>query len=303
MEIKLLKSFVAVAEMQSFSAAARKLNTVQPAISRQISDLEEQVGVSLFWRNTREVKITAAGESLLVDAYDILERIDKAAEQARRAGRGETGRLRVGYLGSACLSFLPMLVQEYQKQYPSVQVSLSEMTVQEQIEAFGNGQIDIGFSRPLANGVETKIAKADVYLDSLTALLSNMHPLAGSKQIRFDQLKDESFILFSRNEARGLYDKIIHACHNHGFVPDVKSQPKAMQTVLTEVASGLGVSIVPGCVQRLYGKGCAFVPIQGVNSSIPLELHYVSTEQSATVEAFVKLVVELKQRIQELVSN
>lgn len=301
MEIKTLRSFIAVAEMQSFSAAARKLNTVQPAISRHIAELEEEVGVSLFWRNTREVKITAAGESLLVDAYEILEREEKAKDQARRAGRGETGRLRIGFLGPACLSFIPMLVQEFSNLYPDVRVHLFEMTVAQQLEALKSGKIDVAFSRPLANAKGLKINAVDVYQDVLTAAVPSGHPLANSSSIRLTQLANERFVLFNRGEAQGLYAQILHACHAQDFTPDVQSQPKTMQTVLTEVASGLGVSIVPGCVHRLCSTDCSFLPIKGQELPVLLELHSIADVPSPTVKAFTKLVVLHKQTIRNLV--
>ncbi|MCA9422206.1 MAG: LysR family transcriptional regulator, partial [Nitrospira sp.] len=140
-----------MASLKSFSAAARELNTVQPAISRQIADLEDELGVRLFWRNTREVKITAAGDSLLREAHDILSREQQVKEHVLRAARGEIGRLRIGYLASACFSFMPELVRGYSALYPKVQISLQEMTVRQQIDAFSAGQLDVGFSRPMSN--------------------------------------------------------------------------------------------------------------------------------------------------------
>lgn len=301
MEMKTLRSFIAVAEMKNFSAAARVLNTVQPAISRQISDLEEELGVRLFWRNTREVKITAAGQSLLKDAYEILDRETKAKDQARRAGHGEVGRLRIGYLGPACLSFIPMLVQQYTNRYPEVQVTLNEMTVRQQIDAFRGGRIDIGLSRPLVKVKGMKINSVELYIDSLMAVLPDTHPLCAAKRIRLAQIKDESFVLFNRNEASGLFNQILMACHEEDFVPGIRSQPKTMQTVVTEVAAGLGVSVVPGCIQRLYSKGCVFIPIQKQKPTIPLELHYMADEPTPTVDAFVEMATQAKKDIQRLV--
>jgi len=113
MELKTLRSFVAVATLKNFSAAARELNTVQPAVSRHVSDLEDELGVQLLWRNTREVKVTPAGQSLLVDAKEILAAEIAAKESAKLAASGLTGRLRIGYLPPACFCFIPDLVRSY----------------------------------------------------------------------------------------------------------------------------------------------------------------------------------------------
>jgi len=299
MEIKTLKSFVTVASLKSFSAAARELNTVQPAISRHIADLEDELGVSLFWRNTREVKITAAGLSLLKDAKKIIEQESLAKDQARRTAQGEIGTLRIGYMGSASFTFLPDLVRAYSKQYPNVKIRLFEMSVQEQIDGFDAGKLDIGISRSLPKNVKNDLSVEKLYMDSLFVVVPDSHPIATKKSLNLNELSLEPFILFKRNEAPGLFDKIINECHLSNFTPNISSQPGSMQTVMTEVSSGLGVSIVPGCIQRLYTKGCTFIPIKNHNPSISTELHYRTEPSEPTVEAFVNLTIKSLEDIQK----
>lgn len=299
MEIRVLKSFIAVAELKNFSAAARELNTVQPAISRQIADLEDELGVRLFIRNTREVSITAAGESLLRDARDIVAREEAAKDQAGRAARGETGKLRIGYLGGACLSFLPALVRSYRRAFPDVHVSLHEMTVQQQLDAFENEEIDVGFSRPLPANARNGFAAEVIYTDSLMAVLPDVHALAQSQEIRLKELAHDTFILFSRTEASGLFDQVISACGREKFTPSVASQPNSMQTVLTEVAAGLGVSIAPGCIRQLNTNGCTFLPIRKQKPSIPTELHRRSDAPSPTAEAFAAITLKNREHIRK----
>ncbi len=289
---------MAVASLKSFSAAARELNTVQPAISRHISDLEDELGVRLFWRNTREVKFTAAGQSLLREAQEILSRERQAKEHVQRAARGEIGRLRIGYLGSACFSFMPELVRGYSTHYPDVQISLQEMTVRQQVEAFSAGQLDVGFSRPMSQTERIGFSAEEIYVDTLIAVLPETHVHANAKSLRLRELGTEPFVLFTRNEAVGLFDQIVSACQREKFAPRIYSQPGNMQTVLTEVAAGLGVSVVPGCVRRLYTKGCVFVPIDKQKPSIPTVLHYRSAPPLPIVENFVALAMKAKQAIQ-----
>lgn len=299
MEIRTLKSFVTVAYLKNFSAAARELNTVQPAISRQISELEEELGVRLFWRNTREVKITAAGESLLQDAKNILATEVAAKKRAQLTAKGKIGRLRIGYLGPACFTFIPKLVQIYTTRYPDVEVKLREMTVRQQLEAFEADQLDIGFSRKLSKHHHKDFSVESIYVDTLIAVIPQAHPLANLKSLRLSQLEAEPFILFSRHEAAGLFDQIIGIFQKENLVPIISSQPENMQVLLTEVAAGLGVSVVPMCIKNMYTQGCVFVPIHGQKPSIATQLHYRSDPLLPTVETFVKITLENKLRIQE----
>lgn len=298
MELKILKSFVAVAKARSFSAAARELNTVQPAISRHVSDLEEELGVQLLWRNTREVKITPAGESLLRDAKEMLAAEIAARESAKQAASGVTGRLRIGYLPPACFCFIPDLVRTYSSRYPGVKISLQEMTVRQQVEAFAAGKLDVGFSRPLSKAEGKGFLAEELYIDTLIGVLPENHPLGSAKSLSLIQLEKEPFILFSRNEAQGLFDQIIGLCQKEKFAPVISSQPVYMQTVLTKVAAGLGVSIMPGCVKKMYTRGCVFVPIQKQKPSIPTQLHYRSDPILPTVKDFVSLTIKARQNIQ-----
>lgn len=298
MEIRTLKTFVTVASLKSFSAAARELNTVQPAVSRQISDLEEELGVRLFWRNTRKVKITAAGESLLRDAQEILSSEVWAKEHARLAAQGKIGRLRIGYVGPACFSFIPWLVQDYSKRYPEVQIHLREMTRHQQIDAFKAGQLDVGFSGPLVKTEKKGFSVERIYVDTLMAVIPEAHPKSTAKRLRLRELRSEPFVMLRRSESVGMFDSIIQACQQEDFAPVISHQPKNIQTVLTEVASGLGVSILPRYVRRMYTKGCVLIPIQGQKPSVPTELHFRSLTSLPTVEAFVELVLKAKKEIQ-----
>jgi DNA-binding transcriptional LysR family regulator len=299
MEIKTLKSFVAVATFSNFSAAARELNTVQPAISRHIADLESELGTRLFWRNTREVRLTAAGENLLQNAKAILADEVAAREQAQRAAKGLTGQLRIGYLGPACFTFIPTLVHTYKEFYPEVEISLRDMTVRQQLDTFDAEQLDIGFSRALPESHQKNLAAEDVYQDTLTAVVSASHPLAGANALRLKQLATDPFILYSRHEAPGLFDQIIGTFQQEKVIPTISSQPIKMQVLLTEVAAGLGVSVIPRCIRNMYTAGCSFVPILGQKPSIATQLHFRSQAPAPTVEAFVKIALKNRAQIRE----
>ncbi|WP_282110714.1 LysR family transcriptional regulator [Shewanella algicola] len=291
MDIKLLNSFISVATHQSFSGAARELNTVQPAISRHIAMLEDELGVLLFIRNSREVMITTAGEQLLHDAKQIIALAEKAKSQVKRAEQGQVGELNIAYLSSACLSFMADLIRSYSQLYSDVHVSLFEMTATEQIEAFKQNSIDVGFSRPLPAGIQDEFSSKDIYIDKLVAVVGAHHPLARYTQIALSQLQQQKLIVFHRDEAVGLFDDTIMLCKQAGFSANIVSQPRHMQTLLTEVAAGLGVAIAPYCISKLYSQGCHFLTLTDAHKSIATQLHVKSTNHSATVDAFVALVI------------
>jgi len=299
MDLKILKSFIAVAKHQSFSEAAKELHTVQPAISRHISTLEEQLGVSLFTRNSRDVSITQAGEQLLKDATTILALTEQAKNKVKLVYNGQMGSLNIAHLSSACLSFMAKLVRTYRAQFPNVHVRLFEMTATEQIEAFKNGQIDIGFSRPLPSAIADEYVSENIYIDRLVGVVNKNHKFAGAQSIDLVALKNEQIILFNRDEAQGLFDDIIINCKQSGFSPNIISQPRHMQTLVTEVAAGLGVAIAPYCVRKLYSDGCHFITLENVDTQIPLQLQYNKNDNSATTQALVSTALNARNEIQQ----
>lgn len=303
MDIKTLKSFISVAEHQSFSAAAKQLHTVQPAISRHIAQLEESLGVSLFNRNSREVVITSAGKQLLNDGHKILALIEEAKSNAKRAEQGEIGTLKVAHLPSACLPFMAKLVNTFINKFPGVHVNLYEMSVSQQLEAFKNQQIDISFSRPMPASLTTDYVSHTIFNDKLVAVVNQQHRLAGKKSINLAELNNEELILFNREEAVALFDEIVMMCNDAGFSPNIVSQPSHMQTLLTEVASGLGVAIGPYCIRKQHTEGCHFLMLNQADKLIPVQLHVKKSNQAATVAPFVELTIAMKQEIEQRMSE
>ncbi|WP_460753347.1 LysR family transcriptional regulator [Marinomonas epiphytica] len=297
MDIKRLKSFVAVARHQNFSSAAQELHTVQPAISRHVSALEEELGVPLFQRNSRHVEITRAGQQLLVDAERIIHLSQTAKSNALEAHKGTIGELRIGYLSSACLTFMPLLVQKFRQKCPNVRIHLIEMTVSEQLEAFERKQIDVGFSRPMPETLAMEFSYENIYEDKLVAVLNEHHAMANQPSLSITDLKNESFILFNREQAVGLFDEIIHLCKQADFSPRISSQPLLMQTLLTEVAAGLGIAIAPYCIRKQFSEGCSFVSIRETQKPIFTQLHYQHRANDPIVATFVDVCLAAKSTI------
>lgn len=297
MKTKLLKTFQAVAIKKSFSAAAKSLNTVQPAVSQQIVDLEDYLGVSLFWRTTREVKLTPAGELLLNEVTALLESLSRTEQRVKQAAKGQIGTLRIGYLESASYKFLPGVINQFTETYPEVQVHLDIMTVQEQIDAFKKDVIDIGLSRPLPKTEKLNLTSQFIYDDHLAVFLPPNHELANRSSLTLDELEGESFILFSRIGAKKLFDTIITACGNVGFSPSITHESNAMQTVLTLVECGLGISVAPSCIRHLNSEGCICIPLKSVTEGVALEVHYKTKPEQKAVQNFVELLLKNRLRV------
>ncbi|MGO2443854.1 MAG: LysR family substrate-binding domain-containing protein, partial [Psychrobacter sp.] len=166
-------------------------------------------------------------------------------------------------------------------------------------EAFNNDRIDIGFSRPLPSAIADDFISHNIYIDKLVAIVNQSHALADRQTIDLVQLKDEKFVIFNRDEALGLFDETITLCKQAGFSPNIISQPKHMQTLVTEVAAGLGVAIAPYCVRKLYSDGCHFIALNHVSTQVPVHIQHKQNNNSATVAAFVAVALSATDDIQQ----
>jgi DNA-binding transcriptional LysR family regulator len=249
MDIRELTYFVTVAEELSFSRAAGRLHITQPPLSRKIAALEGEIGVRLFDRSPQGVTLTPAGHGLLHEARRILALAGSAPDIARRAARGETGALRIGFVGSTLYTRLPALVGKFRHAYPEVLVTLSQATVVRQVDLLLAGEIDLGFiSQPIT---EPLLETATLFKEPFVVALPAQHRFASRKEVPLAQLASEAFVAFSRQEAPGIHGHLIRMCAAAGFVPRIEVEAYPMSTVVGLVGCGSGLAIVPGSMQRL----------------------------------------------------
>ena len=298
MELRHLRYLVGVAHHLNYSEASRRLHVAQPAISQTILDLEEELGIKLLHRTKRTVQLTTAGAIFLGEAEQILRHATEAGQVARRAARGEVGSLGIGFFGAASSPFLPPLVQLYRQKYPDVQLRLYEMTPDQQLAAFDDDQIDLGFSRKLPPDRRAEFGEENVYTDQLGVALCPIHRLARQRIVRLKELASEGFVQFHRKGARTLFDEVIAVCRRAGFSPTIVSEPDFMPTVLTLVESGLCVSIVPSCVRSLK-RPVLIKPIIPRSARIPLSVTWRKSDQSPVLMAFLEILRELKPAIRK----
>jgi len=178
MELRHLRYFVSVAQYLNYSEASRRLHVAQPAISQTILDLEEELGVKLLLRTKRSVQMTAAGTIFLREAQEILRHANEAQRLARRAARGEVGALGIGFFGAASAPILPGLAQAYRRKFPDVELRLFELNPDQQLAAFDEGRIHLGFTRSLPPDRRAEFEEELVYTDRLFIALPRTHALA-----------------------------------------------------------------------------------------------------------------------------
>src|SRR5919201_991872 len=222
MELRHLRSCVAVAEDLRFGRSAARLHIAQPPLIRQIRDLEREVGTPLFDRVPRGAELTPAGLAFLPEARLTLAQAERARRTAQRAARGEIGRLRVGFVEAAIYSgVLPDVLGFFRMHLPDIGLSLFEMDSVQQAEAFREGRIDLGILHSPPPDADRWLRVEPVYTDPLIAAVPHTHRLAGRARIALGDLAAEPFVLFPRHIAPGLYDDIIARCRSAGFSPRV----------------------------------------------------------------------------------
>lgn len=292
MELRHLRYFVAVADRLNYRAAAGALHVAQPAISQAIFDLEEELGVMLLARTRREVRLTAAGRMFLGDARLVLDRAALAVSRAQRASRGEIGTLTIGFLGSATVPFLPGLITRYRSRYPDVAIELIEAPADQQLDAIRRGQIQVGFSRPVVKGAGPEIREDILYRDRLMVVLPTSHRLHARRVVRLHDLRHEDWTLFNRQRAPWIFDEAVILCRSAGFTPRIVAQPDRVATALTLIASGMGVSLLPGCVRALADRTLVFRAPTPASSPVPLCILWNGALESSPRDAFRDVVKE-----------
>jgi len=250
MELRHLRYFVAVAEEMNISRAAAKLRVSQPPLSRQIRDLEQEIGTPLFDRRQKHLKLTSAGAQFFPEAKKILLYTARATRLAKAASTGQTGQITIAFLSPLGGLFLPTIIRSFRSKFPLVDIDLSEMVPRQQLEALLDHHIDLGFL-PKTELESTNVLASYHLMDvQLRLALTPGHPLTKLRRIPLKKLKEEKFIIFKRSAAPATHDFILRACRSEGLEPNIVKQSDRAQSILDLVAAGIGVAIVPEHFQR-----------------------------------------------------
>ena len=281
MELRQLRYFVAVAEELHFRRAAARLHISQPPLSQQIRALEEELGCRLLARTRRRVELTPAGQAFLRDARQLLGELDGAVATARRIDAGQTGHLRINFVGSALLSVVPGIVQRFRAAAPDVEIELHERPTAEQLRLVAAGVVDVGLIRPPIEELPELDGRV-VLRERTVAALTAGHPLAELRRIPLRRLAAEPLVLFPRDQAPGFHDLLISSMDH----PRVVQYAPEMLTIIGLVAAGIGVSLVPASVTRLALEGVTYRPVVGAPHSELLAVTRAG-DDSPLVRAFM----------------
>jgi DNA-binding transcriptional LysR family regulator len=289
-ELRHLRYFVALAETLHFRRAAERLSIAQPALSQQIQKLEAELGVTLVDRTRRRVALTEAGRVFLDRARASIADAAEAARLARLAGRGELGHLSVGVVTSALYGTFPDVVRVFRERHRHVHLTLHELPANEQTRALRAGRIQVSFLRPPVDetGLEVRIITREPWV----VALPTAHRLASRARVALRSLANEPFLLFSRELAPGLHDQLIAMCQSAGFSPRIVQEAQ-MHTIVSLVAAGIGVSLVPATLENLSRRGIVYRKLAGATPKLELAVAWRHEDRSPLLRAFLSVVREI----------
>ena len=292
MELRHLRYFIAVAEELHFTKAAERLHIAQPPLSQQIQQLEAELKVKLFHRQTkRQVQLTEAGKVFLQEAYQLLVQLETAVALTQRIGRGQTGRLRIGFTSLVIYDLLPLILPEFHAQFQEVELVLRELTTSQQEQALRDSLIDVGFAHPPLE--DDTLSYKCIHKQTLVVALPSTHSLAQPEQISVRSLLNEPLIVFPRYLAPGLYDRIMSLFEQENCQPNITQLAIQMQTIIALVSARMGVAITPSSLQNLQRPGVAYRPI--VEQVPVIETAVIWQPESLTpiLENFLQLTQKL----------
>jgi DNA-binding transcriptional LysR family regulator len=260
MDLRQIRYAVAVAEELHFGRAAEHLLVAQPSLSRQIRDLERDLGVDLFERTSRRVELTAAGAAFVESARRALTAVDASRTAALDAARGVQGQVTLGFVASAAIDILPDLVRRYRSIRPGVRLSLREMTTEEQIAALREGTVDVGLSRDLEPGDDIDVTP--LVREPLLAVVPTGHPLQSRRTIEIADLAGSDFVTLPRQRVPRAWDRLIVLADASGTRLSFVQEANQFSTLLALVAAEVGVAVVPSSVRALRHEGVHYLRLR-----------------------------------------
>jgi len=292
LELKQLRYFVAVAEEGHFGRAAERLHRSQPPVSMQIIKLEEELGVQLFERTTRHVMLTDAGEVFLGKARAILSSLEQAKASVGSASQGLQGNLKLGFVSSAALSLLPLVLKRYKESYPEVNLTLREQTTAEQYEALAKGQIRVGIIR--SSTPSTDVDVFPVVSEGYLVALPEKHDLAKKESLTISDLGDEAIIGSPRALMPSFVDGLVEMFAEAGLEPNFSQEAIHLQTMVSLVAAEMGVAILPACTMNAQRTGVVYRPLI-TPMKTELSVAVKRGDSSPLLDNFLKVVKEISE--------
>lgn len=294
MDLRKLRYFKVVADEKHIGRAAKVLHISQPPLTRQIQQLEEELGVTLFSRNPKGMELTDAGVLLREEVRNIFSLIEQATERTQKAGQGRLGRMDIAIFGSGIMGDIPKMLLFFKERYPEVNIVLHTMGKGEQIKALRQKRISVGFNRLLAPLAD--INSELVSMEKLKLAISTKHPMASEDSIPFKKIKEFPLIMYPTAGRPNFIDKTVRLCQLAGFTPNISQEVGDAVTGVALVASGFGACLVPESATVLSIPGVVYKPLSEApeETEVDLSCIYRNDDDSPLLKAFLDTLREFR---------
>ncbi|MDC7699455.1 LysR family transcriptional regulator [Vogesella indigofera] len=290
MDLRHLRYFVVVAEEGNITRAAERLHIAQPPLSRQIQQLEEELGVPLLVRGSRPLTLTEAGQFFYAHARQLLSQTRELEAMTRRIGTIER-KMSIGFVGSTLYGMLPKVIRRFRSEQNTTELTLHEMTSMEQISALKEGKIDVGFGR--IRHEDPNVRRIVLREERLVAALPSGHALTDRPVISLLDLVDDTLIVFPKAPRPSFADQILASFHDRGLEPKKIYEARELQVAIGLVAAGEGVAIVPASVQGLKREDVCYLPLQDHNMVSPIILSTRLLDESREIKLLIEMIIRI----------
>ena len=287
MELRHLRYFVAVAEEENVSRAALKLHVSQPGLSRQVHDLEDEIGFQLFERSPKSVKLTEAGKVFLTEARAVLQHADDAVKKARATAGGTSGEINVGYAPSLTIQILPQALRTFQEKFPNVRVALHDLSTEEMLSQIGENKLQVALTvRPSAKLLRgLKFEELARY--AMCVAVAPKHPLAKSKPVSLEQISRESLLAYSRKDYPEYHAMLEKLFAPVGRKPRIIGEHDGVSSIVAAVEAGRGFALVPSCVAGMVGPRLKLIPLKPALPAVPVVAIWRKESETEMVKHFI----------------
>jgi DNA-binding transcriptional LysR family regulator len=291
MELRHLRYFVAVAEEKNFTRAAERLCIAQPPLSRQMQQLEEELGITLFARGSRPLKLTEAGNFFYAHAQQILAKTAELKSMTQRVGQIER-TMSIGFVASTLYGMLPKIIRNFRSQYSLIELNLHEMTTMEQIQALKDGSIDVGFGR--IRHQDHNVRRIVLREERLMVAVPAHHPLTqADRPVSLQDLVAEKLIIFPKAPRPSFADQVLEAFRDRGLIPEKVLEVRELQIAIGLVAAGEGIAIVPNSLHGLQRSDVDYIELHEHNVVSPIIMSVRMMDQSEDLRSMLALIYDL----------
>jgi DNA-binding transcriptional LysR family regulator len=290
MELRHLRYFIAVAQEENVTRAAQKLHVSQPALSRQIRDLEEELGITLLERGAKSIRMTEAGRIFLDEARAVMARVREAVDQAKRAAGGQAVEIHVGYAPSLTVLILPNALRAFQKELPGARVILHDLSTEEMLSGLRAARLDIALMIRPTRAMLRGLAFEELARYPLCLAVPPKHPLARRRSATPEQAAREPLIAYSRSDYPEYHEDLGKIFSAAKARPRIAEEHDSVTSLIAAVEAGRGVALAPSCLACMVGPRLKLVPLKPPPREIVVGAAWVREKTAPAAEQFLRIV-------------